>query len=107
MPFATILVGTNEIEALVDTGFNGFLLIPESVAHDCKLKELGSIKYLMANGKPALAKTYEAEISWLQSRIKVQVITSEADFSLIGMELLKHAKTVLHPAKNIFSIESS
>jgi len=105
MPFATLSVGPTEIEALVDTGFNGFLLIPESVARACKFKALGSIKYFMADGKQASAKTYEAEISWLHSRIRIEAITSKANFSLIGMQLLTHAKTVIKPMENILTIE--
>lgn len=50
---------------------------------------------------------FSAEIVWLDEKKLVSVIGSDSDFMLIGMELLKNAKTTLEPLKESLIIELS
>ncbi len=105
MPFATLRVQNQDIECLVDTGFNGSLLLPITLIKKHNLPKIGNVRYVMADGVPSRTEMYEAEIEWLNKRIKVNVIASDTDFALIGMELLKHSVSFLMPGRNILTVE--
>lgn len=47
LPFATIKVNGRMIEAMVDTGFNGAVLLPASLVSELNLIEIGFVQYAM------------------------------------------------------------
>lgn len=105
MPFATLRVQNQDVECLIDTGFNGSLLLPIEMIKRHNLTKVGNIKYVMANGAPSESEMYEVEIQWQNKRIKVNAIASDTDFALIGMELLKHSVSFLMPGRNLVTVE--
>ena len=104
LPFVTLKIGNLEIEAVLDTGFNGSLLLPENIIQNLQFKAIGSAEYAMADGTLSESKVFSVEIDWLGGRKKVSVVSSESDLSLVGMELLYDIQTMLHPAKNILKM---
>ena len=106
-PLASILINNEEIEAIVDTGFNGSLMISEEDIEKFNFPKLGTTPYMMADGSFSKGTIYLGEITWLNQKIKVPIIVSESDFPLIGMDLLKYAKTLLIPSQNVLSIEAA
>ena len=107
LPFATIFIDDKEIEAIVDTGFNGALSLPQEVIEELQLKRIGSAQYVMADGTISDSNIYVAEVVWFNERVEVSVISSFSEFSLLGMELLSKAKMTFEPAKGVLVIESS
>lgn len=105
LPLLTLTIGTIEVEAIVDTGFNGALLLSTEVIRKLKLPRIGFAQYAMADGVLSEAEVYTAEIWWFGKQKEVSVVSSNADFSLIGMELLHHCRTIFCPVKNILTIE--
>lgn len=105
LPFASLHVQEKEIEFLIDTGFNGSLLLPLELIQKHHLLKMGKVEYVLADGTISEAEVFEAEINWLSHKRKVPVVSSDANFALLGMELLSHAKTILHPERNILTIE--
>lgn len=107
LPFATIFINNKEIEAIIDTGFNGALSLPQKVIEELKLKKIGSAQYVMADGTISDSNIYLAEVTWFNEKVEVSVISSSSEFSLMGMELLSRAKIILEPAKGKLTIKPS
>ena len=76
-----------DIEAVIDTGFNGFLTLPPALVAELGLTWLGQKTLVLANGSKDIFDTYGAKVLWDgESRF---VDADEADATpLIGMSLL-------------------
>ena len=66
---------------------------------------MGTAEYILADGSISSGDIFKGAIEWLGSQKEIEIISSTNDMALIGMELLYEAKTILHPKKNILSIE--
>ncbi len=106
LPFVTLNVGIKEIEAIIDTGFNGALLLPQEIIKEIKLKKIGVSDYIMADGTTSETELYLSEIEWIGKKKKVTVVSSSSDIALVGMELLYDSKITLSPSEEILTIES-
>ena len=107
LPFFTTSIHSKQIELLADTGFNGALLLPLRIIRELSLKRVGFTEFAMADGSIVTSEIFSAEIEWLNKKRLVSVIASHSDFMLLGMELLKNAKTILEPSKELLIIEPS
>lgn len=80
-----------EVEAVIDTGFNGFLTLPPEQVAALALPRLGSGRAILANGSEAVFDIHEVTVRW-----DGQLITVEADACgacpLVGMALLEGYK---------------
>ncbi len=78
---------TRDIEAVIDTGFNGFLTLPPVLVAELGLTRLGQKSLILANGSRDIFDTYGVTVLWDgQSRF---VDADEADsIPLLGMSML-------------------
>ena len=78
---------TRDVEAVIDTGFNGFLTLPPALVAELGLTRLGQKSLVLANGSRDIFDTYGVTVLWEgQSRF---VDADEADsIPLLGMSLL-------------------
>ena len=53
-----------EIEAVIDTGFNGFLTLSPALVRQLGLLHIGQSRALLANGKEELLDLYEVTLLW-------------------------------------------
>jgi clan AA aspartic protease len=92
-PVINLTVDSIEIEVLVDTGFDGDLIIPEEMAKELVIEyDRGLKEFLSATGKPFLVSTGSMEISWLGTRTRMPVsISSEINEALLGGHMLRVA----------------
>lgn len=104
LPLVTITLYSQEIEALLDTGFDGWLMLPEPIIQKLNLGYIGQTEYELADGEVVESVLYEAELGWLGEKKKISVVSTPSDLSLLGMGLLANAKTIIRPAKNILQI---
>ena len=105
LPPVTIKVKSIETEFILDTGFNGALLLPLNKIKELGLKSFAFTKYALADGSHVTSEVFEAEVELFGQTKNVAVIGTYSEFSLLGMELLKLAKTTLSPSKNVLKIE--
>ena len=105
LPFATIKVNSFEVDAIVDTGFNGALMLPKQLIAKLKLPRMGYAEYTLADGTLSQAAIFAGQVMWFNATKKVSVISCESDLALVGMELLFDAKFTLCPAKGVLTIE--
>ena len=78
---------TRDIEAVIDTGFNGFLTLPPAMVAELGLTRLGQKSLVLANGSRDIFDTYGVTVLWDgQPRF---VDADEADATpLLGMSML-------------------
>ena len=79
---------TEEVEAVVDTGFNGFLCLPETVVQRLHLPYLNSTIAFMADDRRRILRIHQAQIHWDGTSRTVEAHASGAT-ALVGMQLMK------------------
>jgi len=80
--------GGSVIECVVDTGFDGGLMLPRAVLSQIQIEISGRLTFEMVGGATISAEVGLSEIQWLGKLQQVEVIVSESDDVLIGTELL-------------------
>jgi clan AA aspartic protease len=81
-------VGGKVLELVLDTGFNGELMLPRKI-----LKELGSpyrsrVRVELADGSIVHADVYEGTILWFGQERVVGIFATESDEGLLGTQML-------------------
>ena len=76
-----------EIEAVVDTGFNGFLTLPASLIKELDLVWRRRGRAVLADGSDSVFDIYEAIVRWNNRPRRIAVDEAECD-PLVGMSLL-------------------
>jgi len=78
----------SDIDVIVDTGFNGGLMLPRSAIRDLELPQRGFVTGILATGKAVTTKAYGAIVEWNREFRFVEVIPTEGD-PLFGTKLLR------------------
>lgn len=89
------LVSGEAVECLVDTGFNGQLMLPQEVIHRLQFPIVGHEDFETAGGHLLSADIALAEIDWLAQRRVVEVIVSERADALIGTKLFDKTRLII------------
>ncbi len=88
--FVSILLAEGQtMEFLIETGFNGELMLPFGVAQNLSLPITGEENYLVVGGETLTSPTSIAQISYLGTIRVAEVILSSGPDQLIGTELLR------------------
>lgn len=84
-PVVRLDVGSLSIEMLVDTGFDGSLIIPAEVADNMDLKFEAHQDFLSVTGAMFFASACATEVEWLGKRTRVAVARcGEVDEAILG-----------------------
>jgi len=78
---------------LVDTGFDGGLMLPRAFADHLHCPIVGRLAFEMVGGTRLFAPVGLVNIEWLYEVRQIEIIVSEGSDALIGTELLQ--KTML------------
>ena len=81
-------------EVVIDTGFNGYLTLPEKRIHDLKLPFVGNRRATLGDGNVVVLDVYLATVSWHGQEREVLALPSEGG-PLIGMSLLSSSRVTL------------
>lgn len=103
-PAIKLLIEKEEIEVIIDTGFNGHLMLPENTINKLNLKQIGISDYSTASGEEKLTKVYKAKINFFDKEIEIPILSTNAEYSLVGMELFHEHKIVIERQKDIVEI---
>ncbi len=76
------------IDCVLDTGFNGSLLLPRTIAAENSMIFLGIEEVELVEKITAQISTALAEINWLGNKDSILIYISETDEYLIGTEML-------------------
>jgi clan AA aspartic protease len=88
-----LVVGNTEdkrtaIDAIVDTGFTGFLSLPLETIHELGLRYYGSEEGLLGDGSLCTFDIYTGMVIWDGQRRRIEINAAETT-PLVGMSLLK------------------
>ena len=76
--------GGDSQECVLDTGFDGVLILPSTVAERLRLRIVARLVFELVGGARMTADVALGEIEWLGKRRNVEVIISESHDALIG-----------------------
>ena len=76
------------IEAVVDTGYDGWLSLPQSLIHDLELRWVNFGRAVLADGSECGFDVFDGEILWDRRRVQIQIDASDAT-PFVGMRLLE------------------
>ena len=99
--------GGEEIECVLDTGFDGGLMLPRAFAAQFQIPVIGELTFEMVGGAKMSAEIGLTDIDWLGELRKVEVIISEGNDALIGTELLIATTLVIDYQKHRLAISSN
>ena len=75
-------------QAVLDTGFNGYLSVPEAVIHPSGWHFVGYEEYEIATGDQVRERVYLGDVIFDRRRFTTHVVTSRAKDVLIGTRFL-------------------
>ena len=78
---------SSEIDAVIDTGFSGFLTLPPPAIKELGLPKLGVTRIMLADGSECLADLHAVTVLWDGRTVCVESDCADTD-PLIGMSLL-------------------
>lgn len=76
------------IECAIDTGFNGWLLLPRVFVEENSMRFIGLEKVTMVEENEIFVETALAKVKWLEQEKTTKILVSETDESLIGTQML-------------------
>jgi clan AA aspartic protease len=77
-----------EVQAWIDTAFNGDLVLPKQQIDDLELPHSGTVKAILADGTTVTLKTYGCFIDWFGEERYLEVVANEGEYPLLGIGLL-------------------
>ncbi len=82
------VVAAHDIEAWIDTGFNGDLVLPQQTINDLLLRPSGTLKAILADGSEVVLQRYTCPIDWFAEERELEVVANDGEYALLGVGLL-------------------
>jgi predicted aspartyl protease len=80
--------GFRHLEAFIDTGFNGFVAVPDNIPYELGLARQGATYSKVASGRLAQVQTFLGHVDWVEGSVECQFVSSKLHHALVGTELL-------------------
>lgn len=94
------------IDCVVDTGFNGAVMLPASFVAANNLPITGSQEFkVVGRAEPHRAAIAFAEVYWLADKFEVQIAVSSEGFALLGAEMLIDSTLVINYVDSLVTID--
>lgn len=103
----SLISSTNRLgshPAVIDTGFNGTLSLPETVIQRLGWRWVGYESYEIATGDVVREKVFVGRVQWMRRIQEVDVVASHAKDILIGTRLLDRNRLIVDFRKNLVRI---
>ena len=81
-----------EVECLIDTGFDGNLMLPREFVEQNGLRLVGQELFSGVEELEFSAEMALAEVSWLGDEFQLQVIVSDTNSAMLGTHMLVDSK---------------
>ena len=78
---------SREIEAVIDTGFSGFLTLPTAIVRELGLLYQYRGRAILADGSEAFFHVYDANVLWDSQLVRIETDAADAT-PLVGMRML-------------------
>ncbi len=83
------------IEAVIDTGFTGYLTLPGDAAASLGLPERGSETFMLADGSETILPVYRGGVLWHGRELRIPVSQANGG-ALVGMSLLRGSRLTVN-----------
>lgn len=103
-PMIELQIEGKNVEMLLDTGFNGHMMLQQSLIKELNLEQIGFSDYSTASGENKITEVYKGKIKFLEQEIEIPILSTDAPYSLAGMELFNNCKIVIEKLKNLVEI---
>jgi clan AA aspartic protease len=87
------------IEAVIDTGFNGYLTLPNDLINRLKLRLAGNRRATLGDGYVVVLDVYFAKLSWQGQEREILALQADGN-PLVGMSLLYGSRVMLDVIDN-------
>lgn len=88
-----------KIEAVLDTGFTGYLTLPSNLINHLRLQLIGTRNVILGDGSNVTLDLHRAKVLWHNIERIVYVLRSDAEL-LVGMSLLHGSRGTLDVVTN-------
>ena len=82
------LASSHAIQAWIDTGFNGDLVLPQTEIDDLSLSPSGTVKAILADGSEIVLQRYTCLVDWFGEDRDLEVVANDGEYALLGVGLL-------------------
>lgn len=86
---------TQQVEAVIDTGFNGYLTLPSHLINRLKLQLAGNRRATLGDGNVVVLDAYLAKVLWHNQERETLVLQADGG-PLVGMSLLYGNRVTLN-----------
>lgn len=83
------LASAEEVEAWIDTGFTGDLVLPKVLIENLGLSQSATVSAILADGSHVEMRAYSCLIDWFGELRKLEVVANEGNCPLLGIGLLE------------------
>jgi clan AA aspartic protease len=94
-----------EIEAWVDTGFTGELVLPQERIAALSLPVSAVVRVELGDGSETMLHTYTCLIEWFAQVKQIEVIANAGQFPLLGVGLLRGCTLTVDYASQTLTID--
>ena len=88
----------------IDTGFDGFLVVPKAQIDRLGLKQHAATEAMLADGSRVTLESYVCYVNWMDNVVAAQAIANEGKLPLLGTELLAGYKLKVDYATGSVSV---
>ena len=85
---------SEKIEAVIDTGFTGYLTLPSALVSHLNLQQAGEQRAILGDENRVVLKRHIAKVLWHGTERNVYVLQAEGG-PLVGMSLLYGSRLIL------------
>jgi clan AA aspartic protease len=83
------------IEALVDTGIDGYLALPRTLKKDAALRPIGHYRFELADGRIVRSRVYLGLITFGGRTMKVPVVLTRSRDPILGIALFRNQRLTI------------
>ena len=98
-------VESMDIEAWIDTAFNGELVIPAQIIEAAQWEQTAGIEARLADGNTVMLESFTCILSWFGEDRAVEVIANNGEFALLGIGLLSGHRLVVDYTQMTVTVE--
>jgi clan AA aspartic protease len=88
------------LDVVVDTGFNGELVLPRKLIRQLKWPLKGQVRVELADGSLVRTDVYEGRLLWFGQERVVTVYATASEDGLLGTQMLMGCTLFLDPDEN-------
>jgi clan AA aspartic protease len=93
-----------KLQAWIDTGFTGELVLPKSVIEMLGLSRANVVRAELGDGSEAVFDTFSCTLKWMGKTREIEALESSGDLPLLGVTLLKGYKLTIDYERDRVSV---